>query len=134
MSLMERRTTSRNVSRPNRFFTQTEAADFLKQHSVYPSFINTEMIMLLLLQVEMSVEEMPPSDRDYHISTKRAFHHSATMQPFDLDIVSNEMQHLAGIDISLLGSMAQVTVKFLPFPSFPHALLSASLLLLIWCR
>lgn len=89
---------------------------------------------MLLLQVEMSVEEMPLSDRDYHLSTKRAFSHSATMQPFDLDIVSNEMQHLADNDISLLGSMAQGTGKSLPSHSFPHALLSASLLLLIWCR
>ena len=88
---------------------------------------------LLLLQVKMTVEEMPSSDRDSHITMKRAFSHSATMQPFDLNTVSGQMQHLADVDISLLGStMVQVTeislLASLPFfllvlpPRAPHPL------------
>ena len=91
-SSSEQRRSQRNVPQKNRLFTETEAIAFANKFSVYPNFISKGDIIRLLKHVEVSVVGMTLSARDGHVSTRHAYHHSATMKFFDIDKVSKEMQ------------------------------------------
>ena len=111
----EPRRSTRNTKRNNRIFNQEDAVAFLKQHSVFPKFIAEGEMIRLLMEVQVSVEQMPPSDPAFNVSTTVAYHRSATMHSFDLDKLSDEMQHLTDFSFEIGGSrMTQVTGKSLP--------------------
>ena len=107
---MTSRYSLRNGPRNNRFFTIDGAKLFLAKYSIMPAIITTDNMFKLLMMVECDVDGMKPSDRDNAVTSKNAYRKGQCINNFDTETISEEIQHLAGVNFPPL-SKEMVNVK-----------------------